>query len=235
MRAHTMTNATNKPTKVFAGCYTLGDFGINKVEGIGWITCDIDDLHTGAGHDVFQTLAEAVDAINNSPAYQRHDKIEDNYIEADTMTYTQHAANEQALADAWLAENESELDAVIAVGDDTGRSVANPRPESDKVLHTIELSGQPVVTDRQMVTATESTFETSREPSSSLAGVDPESIGFYVATRKQSEMATRERKTFGISELVLSKDSKGAAGTPRIRRPRRSAKEKAAAIRARRK
>ena len=149
-------------------------------------------------------------------------------------TYTQQAANEQAIADAWLAEHGHELDAIIVVGDDTGRTVANPRPESDKSLHTIELSGNAVVTERQMITATESTFETSREPMSSLAGVDPESIGFFVATRKQSQMATRERETFGIDDVVLSKDSKRAVGTARIRRPRKSSAEKAAAIRARR-
>ena len=149
-------------------------------------------------------------------------------------TYTQQAENDQAIAEAWMAEHGHELDAIIVVGDDTGRSVANPRPESDKSLHTIELSGNAIVTERQMITATESTFETSSEPTASLSGVDPESIGFYVATRKQSQMATRERATFGIDDVVLSKDSKRAVGTARIRRPRKSSAEKAAAIRARR-
>ena len=148
-------------------------------------------------------------------------------------TYTQHAATEQALADQWMLDHGAELEAEIQVGDDTGRSVANPRPESDKALMTDVLTGQ--LRERQILSATESTHKESELPSSSLAGVDPESIGFYVATRNQSELAKRERSTFGSSELVLSKDSKGSAGTPRIRRPRKSAADKAAAIRARRK
>ncbi len=132
-------------------------------------------------------------------------------------TYTQQATNEQAIADAWMDEHGHELDAIIVVGDDTGRSVANPRPESDKALHTIELSGNAVVTERQMITATESTFETSSEPTSSLAGVDPESLGFFVATRKQSEMATRERATFGIENTLNVKGQKRGGKTGKTR------------------
>jgi hypothetical protein len=132
-----------------------------------------------------------------------------------------------------MLENADQLDAEI-VGDDTGAGISNPRPASDKALHTIELSGNAIVTERQMVKATASTFATSEAPSSSLAGVDPESLGFYVVTRKQSEMAKRERATFGIADLVLSKDSKRSVGTARIRRPRKTVAEKAAAIRARR-
>ena len=132
-------------------------------------------------------------------------------------TYTQQAENDQAIAEAWMAEHGHELDAIIVVGDDTGRSVANPRPESDKSLHTIELSGNAIVTERQMITATESTFETSSEPTASLAGVDPESIGFYVATRKQSQMATRERATFGIEHTLNVKGQKRGGKTGKTR------------------
>jgi len=132
-------------------------------------------------------------------------------------TYIQQAENDQAIADAWLAEHGHELDPIIVVGDDTGRSVANPRPESDKSLHTIELSGNAIVTERQMVTATESRHESSQIPTSSLAGVDPESIGFYVATRKQSEMATRERATFGIENTLNVKGQKRGGKTGKTR------------------
>ena len=148
--------------------------------------------------------------------------------------YETHAANQQAIADAWMAENEHQLDAVVAVGDDTGAGISNPRPASDKALHTIELSGVEVVTARQMLQATESTFATSELPSDSLAGVDPASLGFYTISRKQSEIAKRERATFGIAELVLSKDSKRSVGTARVRRPRRSLAERVAATVARR-
>ena len=104
-------------------------------------------------------------------------------------TYTQHAATEQALADQWMLDHGAELEAEIQVGDDTGRSVANPRPESDKALMTDVLTGQ--LRERQILSATETTFKVSELPSSDLSGVDPESIGFYVATRNQSELATQ--------------------------------------------
>ena len=148
--------------------------------------------------------------------------------------YETHTANAQAIADAWMEENAHLLEAEISVGDDTGCGISNPRPASDKALHTITLSGNDIVTERQMVKATESTYATSEDPSDSLAGVDPESLGFYVCSRKQSDIAKRERATFGIAELVLSKSSKRSVGTPRLRRPRRSLAERAAAIAARR-
>ena len=150
--------------------------------------------------------------------------------EIHTMTnaaYKAHAANQQAIADAWMAENAHQLEAEVSIGDDTGREVANPRPASDKALHTINLSGNDVVTERQMLTATESTFETSREPSSSLAGVDPESLGFYVATRKQSEMATRERSTHGIE---FTRNVKGQTRGGKSGKTRETKAEKAARL-----
>ena len=64
---------TLKPTRLTAGVYTLGAFGINKTH-IGWVTCDADDVWTGAGaHDVFDTLGDAVDAITTWPAYTGND------------------------------------------------------------------------------------------------------------------------------------------------------------------
>jgi hypothetical protein len=141
--------------------------------------------------------------------------------------YETHAANQQAIADAWMAENEHQLDAVVAVGDDTGAGISNPRPASDKALHTIELSGVEVVTARQMLQATESTFATSELPSDSLAGVDPESLGFYTISRKQSEIAKRERASFGI-EFTLN--VKGQVRGGKSGKTRETKAEKAARI-----
>jgi hypothetical protein len=151
-------------------------------------------------------------------------------LEIHTMTntaYATHAANQQAIADAWMAENGHQLEAEVAVGDDAGRSVANPRPASDKALHTINLSGNDIVTERQMLTATESAFKTSQEPSGSLAGVDPESLGFYVVTRKQSEMATRERSTYGIE---FTRNVKGQTRGGKSGKTRETKAEKAARL-----
>jgi hypothetical protein len=141
--------------------------------------------------------------------------------------YETHAANQQAIADAWMADHADQLDAEIAVGDDTGTGISNPRPASDKALHTIELSGVEVVTERQMVKATASTFATSEAPSDSLAGVDPESLGFYVCSRKQSEIAKRERASFGI-EFTLN--VKGQVRGGKSGKTRETKAEKAARI-----
>ena len=141
--------------------------------------------------------------------------------------FTTHAANEQAIADAWMIENGHLLDAEVAVGDVTGAGISNPRPASDKKLHTIELSGVAVVTERQMVKATESTYATSEAPSDSLAGVDPESLGFYVCSRKQSDIAKRERASFGI-EFTLN--VKGQVRGGKSGKTRETKAEKAARI-----
>ena len=143
------------------------------------------------------------------------------------MDYTTHAANEQAIADAWMEENAHLLDAEITVGDDTGTGISNPRPASDKELHTVEMSGNAIVTERQMVKATASTFATSEAPSASLAGVDPESLGFYVVTRKQSDIAKRERASFGI-EFTLN--VKGQVRGGKSGKTRETKAEKAARI-----
>jgi hypothetical protein len=143
------------------------------------------------------------------------------------MDYTTHAANEQALADAWMEENAHLLDAEVVVGDDTGTGISNPRPASDKALHTVEMSGNAIVTERQMVKATASTFATSEAPSDSLAGVDPESLGFYVCSRKQSEIAKRERASFGI-EFTLN--VKGQVRGGKSGKTRETKAEKAARI-----
>jgi len=141
--------------------------------------------------------------------------------------YNTYAANQQAIADAWMADHADQLDAEIAVGDDTGTGISNPRPASDKALHTIELSGVEVVTERQMLKATESTFATSELPSASLAGVDPESLGFYTISRKQSEMAKRERASFGI-EFTLN--VKGQVRGGKSGKTRETKAEKAARL-----
>jgi hypothetical protein len=126
-----------------------------------------------------------------------------------------------------MADHADQLDAEIAVGDDTGAGISNPRPASDKALHTIELSGNAIVTERQMVKATASTFATSEAPSDSLAGVDPESLGFYVCSRKQSEIAKRERASFGI-EFTLN--VKGQVRGGKSGKTRETKAEKAARI-----
>ena len=144
--------------------------------------------------------------------------------------YLTQAANDQALADAWMEENAHLLDDVVAVGDDTGAGISNPRPASDKALHTVEMSGVAVVTERQMVKATASTFATSEAPSDSLAGVDPESLGFYVCSRKQSDIAKRQRASFGI-EFTLN--VKGQVRGGKSGKTRETKAEKAARIAAR--
>lgn len=141
--------------------------------------------------------------------------------------YLIQAANDQAIAAAWMEENADQLEAEVMVGDDTGAGISNPRPASDKALHTIELSGNAIVTERQMVKASESTYATSEAPSDSLAGVDPESLGFYVCSRKQSEIAKRERASFGI-EFTLN--VKGQVRGGKSGKTRETKAEKAARI-----
>ena len=141
--------------------------------------------------------------------------------------YLIQAANDQAIAAAWMEENADQLEAEVMVGDDTGAGISNPRPASDKALHNIELSGNAIVTERQMVKASESTYATSEAPSDSLAGVDPESLGFYVCSRKQSEIAKRERASFGI-EFTLN--VKGQVRGGKSGKTRETKAEKAARI-----
>ena len=145
--------------------------------------------------------------------------------EAETMTYAQHVANEKAIADQWMTDHGAELDAEVQVGDDTGPSMYNARPASDKALMTDTLTGQ--VRERQILSASESTHKSSELPSSSLAGVDTESLGFYVVTRKQSEMAKRERSTFGI-EFTLN--VKGQTRGGKTGKTRETKAEKAARL-----
>ena len=126
--------------------------------------------------------------------------------EGTNMTYAQHAANQQAIADQWMLENGAELDAEIQVGDDTGPSMYSARPESDKALMTDALTGQ--VRLREVLKATETTFKTSELPSSDLSGVDTESLGFYYATPQQARMATKARGTIN----GLDKDGRKRGG-----------------------
>lgn len=85
-------------------------------------------------------------------------------------------------------------------------------------------------------TGSEKTSAGTAEPTADMANSmnDPEMLGLYVATPAAAARGNRERATFGIADLVLSKDSKRSTGTPRLRRPRKSSADKAAAIRARR-
>ena len=121
-------------------------------------------------------------------------------------TYTQHAANEQAIAEQWMAEHGAELDAEIQVGDDTGPGMYSARPESDKALMTDALTGQ--VRLREVLKAAETTYKTSELPSSDLSGVDTESLGFYYATPQQARMAAKARGTIN----GLDKDGRKRGG-----------------------
>ena len=146
------------------------------------------------------------------------------------MTYAEHQQQQQTNADEWLATYRDELDPIIEPGSDTGPRRSSPRPASDKALHTMVLSGVEVVRERQQLNATETAFQSSGLPSGSLAGVDPESIGFYSVSRKQAQLANRARATHGI-EFTLN--VKGQVRGGKSGKTRETKAEKAARLAAR--
>ena len=146
------------------------------------------------------------------------------------MTYADYQQQQQIEAGEWLAAHWDDLDPVIEPGSDTGPRRSSPRPESDKALHTMVLSGVEVVRERQQVNATEAVALSSELPSSSLAGIDPEELGFYCVTHKQAQLASRARATHGI-EFTLN--VKGQVRGGKSGKTRETKAEKAARLAAR--
>ena len=193
-----MNNAANTITEIRANMHTYSDEDMSILRGR--LTLNM------YGAEVSEALAAEViaECARRKAA-----------AETETMTYAQHAANEQAAADQWMLEHGAELDAEIQVGDDTGPGMYSARPESDKALMTDALTGQ--VRLREVLKATETTYKTSELPSGDLSGVDTESLGFYVVTTKQSEMAKRERSTYGIEFTRNVKGQKRGGKTGKTR------------------
>jgi len=139
------------------------------------------------------------------------------------------------------AANPAKWEALLAdeglavVADVTPESAPLPRSRSQAMADIHDAAGYDVVPyvsaqGRQKQSAT------TTEPTDCMANSmgDPELLGLYVASPTEAARATRDRATTDIAELVLSKRDAGSVGTPRVRRAKKSATEKAAAIRARR-
>ena len=162
-----------------------------------------------------------------------------NTKEANMLTDNEKATNYTAalLAAAdpayWDAILEDEGLAVVA--DVTPESAPLPRERSEAMAAIHDAAGYDVVPyvsaqGRQKQSAS------TTEPTDCMANSmgDPELLGLYVASPAASAKAKRERATTDIAELVLSKRDSECVGTPRVRRAKKTAAEKAAAIRARR-
>lgn len=119
------------------------------------------------------------------------------------MNYADYKANAEAQAQAWLADHESELEAVVRVGTDVGQAMYNPRPKSDSHLLLDSLTQQ--VRERQRVKATATVRKESQEPTSDMANSmgDPDIMGFYAAGRSDAKAADKARAFHGI-EYVLN-------------------------------
>lgn len=153
----------------------------------------------------------------------------------DNEKATNYTANMLAAADPAKWEAMLEAEGLAVVADVTPESAPLPRQRSQAFADMHEAAGYDVAPfataqGRQKQSAT------TTEPTDCMANSmgDPELLGLYVATPTESAKAKRERATTDIAELVLSKDNNECVGTARVRRPRKSAADKAAAIRARR-
>ena len=132
-----------------------------------------------------------------------------------------------ALAE-WMAATGADIEPVIQVGDETGRSISRVKSEGMARLNRDALTDTARHIGLSAV-GYEDSFEFSKEPTAYIASPsDPELLGLYAATPKESEMAKRARGT------VHGLDSFGRVKGGKTGQVRMSKAEKAAAIRARR-
>ena len=128
----------------------------------------------------------------------------------------------------WMAATGADIEPVIQVGEETGRSISRIKSEGmarlnrDVLTNTARHIGLSAV-------GYEDSFEFSKEPTDHIASPsDPDVLGLYAATPKESELAQRARGT------VHGLDSFGRVKGGKTGQVRMSKAEKAAAIRARR-
>ena len=130
-----------------------------------------------------------------------------------------------AALEAWLEQTGADIEPVIQVGEETGRSIPRVKSKGMARLNRDVLTGAARHVGLSAV-GYEDSFEFSKEPSDHIASPsDPDVLGLYAATPKESELAQRARGT------VYGLDSKNR---PKSGKSRMSKAEKAAAIRARR-
>lgn len=146
-----------------------------------------------------------------------------------------YTASLLAAADPAKWEAMLEAEGLAVVADVTPESAPLPRQRSEAIAEMHEAAGYDV-TPYVSAQGRQKQNAQSTEPTSDMANSmgDPELLGLYVATPAEAAKAKRERATTDIEGLVLAKDNARCVGTKRVRRARKSAAQKAAAIRARR-
>lgn len=146
------------------------------------------------------------------------------------MNYSEYSAQQQAEAEAFLQQHADSIPAVILVGSDMPSALGRDKSDSMARLHT-----DPVTNQRRLngLTATGSASSTrdGSEPTDDLANSlnDPDLLGFYHATSKQAEMATRARASVGGLDSS-GRPRKGTRRTKAQMAEARAAKRAAAAI-----
>lgn len=229
-----------KPTRIEAGHYEYKGFTIERLPCGEWYTGPIGEF----AQDVTSTLAEALEIVDDVTALEDADNTHTTQESTDMINYTTNESNAlyvaklNAEAADWIADNAhllpaEEVDAGLPSM--PSNKLSGKYSELDAYLNATEEGAECF--NEYTATGSCSFSRESAEPSTGLGDsmADPEMLGMMSASRAEAKRADRIRKDFGIQDIVSVKVNKShAATTTRVRRKRKSAAEKAAAIRARR-
>lgn len=234
-----MNNAQATITEIRANMGTYSDEDISILRGRLTLNMYGAEVSEALAAEVIAECArrkqatEETETMNNAPTNTNNmeaHNMTNNEDNAKLYTASLLAAADPAYWEAVLAD-----EGLAVVADVTPESAPLPRDRSQAMAAMHEAAGYDV-TPYVSAQGRQKQNATTTEPTDDMANSmgDPELLGLYVASPSASAKAKRERATTDIEALVLSKDNSECIGTARVRRPRKSAAEKAAAIRARR-
>ena len=226
-----MNNATNntatKPTKIQAGEYQYKGYTIERRENGEWYTGPIGDW----AQDVTDTLAEAIDMIDQLTTTEENDMID--HLLTDNEKAQMFTAALEAQAADWLAQNShllpaAELDAGLPSM--PANKLSGKYSEIDAYINATEEGAECF--NEYTATGRDSFSRQTEEPSSDMGDsmACPEMLGRMSASRSESRKADIARATHGIKDICYT--TRGNSTALVLRKNKRLSK--AEQIRARR-